>query len=107
MKLPTRINPTNILASLRMARIGFGLTFGKGSKAYPTDTIIPIDKFDNNTIFRTQFLRVVFRFDRVLSANKLRDALQRLIEEHGWTKLGARIHKVKNTEVLYISLLSD
>lgn len=33
----------------------------------------------------------LFRFDGVLDAEKLKDSLEKLLDRHGWCKLGARI----------------
>lgn len=57
----------------------------------PTDTIIPMHYFDDNSINRSVLLYITLRFDAVLDPERLRCALERLMELGDWRKLGARV----------------
>jgi hypothetical protein len=59
----------------------------------PTDTVIPLYDFDDNSIYRNVLLYITLRFDDVLDPEKLRQSLERLMEIGDWRKLGARIRK--------------
>jgi hypothetical protein len=59
----------------------------------PTDTIIPMYYFDDNSINRSVLLYITLRFDNVLDPERLRHSLERLMELGDWRKLGARIRK--------------
>lgn len=57
----------------------------------PTDTVLPLNYIDGQRLARGIRLHVIFRFDDVLDAEKLRGAFARLLEMEGWRKLGARL----------------
>lgn len=57
----------------------------------PTDTVIPLFRLDDTRIMRSMSLEYTMRFDEVLDADKLHDALWKLLEQPGWKKLGARL----------------
>ena len=61
--------------------------------AVPTDTIVPMHCFDDNAINRSLLLYLTLRFDDVLDPERLRHALERLMELGEWRKLGARLRK--------------
>ncbi|CAI4211666.1 unnamed protein product [Parascedosporium putredinis] len=56
-----------------------------------TDTVIPLHSLDGNHINASILLYCLLRFDDVLDAEKLRAALQKLLDRDGWRKLGARL----------------
>lgn len=56
-----------------------------------TDTVIPLHSLDGNHINASILLYFLLRFDDVLDTEKLRDALQKLLNRDGWRKLGARL----------------
>jgi len=57
----------------------------------PTDTVVPVHYFDDNAINRSVLLYLTLRFDKVLDPDRLRLALERLMELGEWRKLGARV----------------
>jgi hypothetical protein len=61
------------------------------AKVISTDTIIPLHRFDDVPIFRNIVNDFTLRFDDVLDAEKLRKALERLLQLGKWKKLGARL----------------
>jgi hypothetical protein len=60
-------------------------------KRIPTDTIIPLHSRDDNFQNRNVSIDFTMRFDSVIDAQKLADALWKLLERPGWRKLGARL----------------
>lgn len=56
-----------------------------------SDTVIPAHYWDNTFPGRSVVIYDLFRFDGVLDAEKLKDSLEKLLDRHGWCKLGARI----------------
>lgn len=65
-----------------------------GSKRPPpvaTDHVIPFRFADDFPYTRGLCLDISLRFDDVLDSDKLRDALDVLLNKPGWRKLGARL----------------
>lgn len=56
-----------------------------------TDTIIPGNYFDDNSVYRSILLNPMLKFDDILDADKLKMALEKLLDRDSWRKLGARI----------------
>ena len=59
----------------------------------PTDTVIPLNYFDDFKILRSWIIDLTLRFDDVLDAQRLQRALARLMELGNWKRLGARLRK--------------
>lgn len=59
----------------------------------PSDTIIPLHYLDDQFVTRAIVLHFTYRFDDVLDPEKLRLALERLMELPGWNKMGGRIRR--------------
>lgn len=57
----------------------------------PTDTVIPGNYFDDNTVYRSILLNPMLKFDDVLDHEKLKISLERLLGRPDWRRLGARI----------------
>ena len=57
----------------------------------PTDEVIPMFKWDDQPHNREMVVEFTYRFDDVLDNDKLKNALNRLLEIGDWKKLGARI----------------
>ncbi|KAF2762411.1 hypothetical protein EJ05DRAFT_506143 [Pseudovirgaria hyperparasitica] len=66
----------------------------------PTDKIIPLHKMDDTPIFRSMAFYSTMRFDAVLDPEKLRGALETLLETGDWRKLGARLRLNDTTKKL-------
>lgn len=60
-------------------------------KRIPTDTVIPLNSQDDRSEHRNIAVELTMRFDDVLDAQKLADALWKLLEKPRWKKVGARI----------------
>jgi hypothetical protein len=65
-------------------------------KHIPTDTIIPLHSRDETFQNRSISVEFTMRFDAAMDAQKLVDALWKLLDRPGWRKLGARLRL--NTE---------
>ncbi|KAI8939528.1 hypothetical protein NX059_003297 [Plenodomus lindquistii] len=59
----------------------------------PTDTVIPLYRFDDTMPFASLAFDYNMYFEDVLDAEKLAGALWKLLERPGWRKLGARLRK--------------
>lgn len=59
----------------------------------PTDEVVPVHLFDDTGTLRRYTLMWTFRFDEVLDADKLGNALSELFQMEGWRKLGGRIRR--------------
>ncbi|KAI6788940.1 hypothetical protein KC332_g18036 [Hortaea werneckii] len=57
----------------------------------PSDEVIPLHYLDDQFYTRALVLHFFSRFDDVLDPEKLRSALDRLLQIGGWRKLGARL----------------
>lgn len=61
----------------------------RGASYSPTDTVIPMFCFDDNSINRSVLLDITLRFDNVLDLERLRQSLGRLMEpgdlEEAWS----------------------
>lgn len=57
----------------------------------PTDTVVPVPLLDDQPRWHQRCLHYGYLFNDVLDSDKLRQALQRLMEIGEWRKLGARI----------------
>jgi hypothetical protein len=57
----------------------------------PTDTIIPLHSQDDTVQNRNISVEFTMCFDSVLDAQKLLDALWKLLDRPGWRKLGSRL----------------
>jgi hypothetical protein len=60
-------------------------------KHIPTDTIIPLHSRDDTFQNRSISVEFTMRFDSALDAQKLANALWKLLDRPGWRKLGARL----------------
>ncbi|KAK5173970.1 uncharacterized protein LTR77_001049 [Saxophila tyrrhenica] len=77
-------------------------TAAGGSPSTPTsDTIIPFRYLDNQSFLKQFVLVFTYRFDAVLDPEKLRHALQRLLESGDWKQLGARVRKNASGDLEY------
>lgn len=57
----------------------------------PTDSVIPLHRYDDSGANRNLCLEFTMQFDDVLDADRLSGALWKLLEKPGWRKLGARL----------------
>lgn len=57
----------------------------------PTDTVVPVPLLDDQPRWHQRCVHYGYLFNDVLDSDKLRHALQRLMEIGEWRKLGARI----------------
>lgn len=57
----------------------------------PTDTVIPLNNYDDTYANRSLAFDFHMQFAEVLDAERLSGALWRLLEKPGWRKLGARL----------------
>lgn len=57
----------------------------------PTDKVVPVPLLDDQPRWHQRCVHYGYLFNDVLDSDKLRQALQRLIEIGEWRKLGARI----------------
>jgi hypothetical protein len=57
----------------------------------PTDTVLPLQFWDDQRYTRAVCLDFTYRFDDVLDTEALRRSLERLLELDGWRTLGARL----------------
>ncbi|KAL6709483.1 hypothetical protein ACN47E_001418 [Coniothyrium glycines] len=73
----------------------------QGLERVPTDTVIPLYDHDDTHANRNIAFEFVMQFDEVLDAEKLADALWRLIEKPGWKKLGARMRMNDKSRLEY------
>jgi hypothetical protein len=71
--------------------IGLFQTARKPPAPIPTDTVVPIHYFDDNSINRSVLLYITLRFDHVLDPERLRHGFEKLMEFGDWRKLGARV----------------
>lgn len=81
--------------------------FGGGPRARPskvdeTDEVVPLHLLDDLAGYRNTCVIWTLRFDEVLDADKLKDALWEVFEMDGWRKLGGRLHKTVG--VLHLQL---
>ncbi|KAF3765309.1 hypothetical protein M406DRAFT_289501 [Cryphonectria parasitica EP155] len=67
----------------------------------PTDEIIPLSPLDDIDYLRSVCLVVTHRYDDVLDPEKLRYALERLVDLPGWRKMGARLRLNKLGKLEY------
>lgn len=66
--------------------------FGRAAPAHvATDKVIPLSFLDNSPLLTRIVLYNLMVFDDVLDPEKLRDALDRLVQRPGWGKMGARL----------------
>lgn len=68
--------------------------FGRGSKNAPRiegDTVVRIKPFDDTLMNKASVMGWTLRFNDVLDAQKLNDALTRLVSMPSWRRLGGRI----------------
>ena len=66
----------------------------KGPVAPPrvaTDQVIPLYFMDDNKINRAISLDVSMKFDHALDVEMLKGALERVLDQPGWRRLGARL----------------
>lgn len=75
-----------------MTTLGWGPTQVEPSRV-PTDEVLPMHHFDDDSTNRSIILAWTLRFNDVLDAGKLHDGLARLLEIGDWRKLGGRIRK--------------
>ncbi|KAF2851249.1 hypothetical protein T440DRAFT_395284 [Plenodomus tracheiphilus IPT5] len=59
----------------------------------PTDTVIPLHRFDDTVANRSINFEYHMQFEEVLDAEKIAAALWKLLERPGWRKLGARLRQ--------------
>lgn len=66
--------------------------FGRASPArVETDEVIPLGFLDNTPLMTRIVLYNLMVYDDVLDPEKLRGALERLVQQKGWRKMGARL----------------
>lgn len=66
--------------------------FGRAAPAHvETDKVIPVGFLDNTPVMTRIVLYNLMVYDDVLDPEKLRDALDRLVQSPGWGKMGARL----------------
>ncbi|KAI1448577.1 hypothetical protein F5Y02DRAFT_274756 [Annulohypoxylon stygium] len=73
-------------------------------RAPPTissDTIVPLNRFDDAPLTRKVIVEFTMRFDDVLDPEKLRTSLDKLLSRHDWRKLGARLRLNTNGRLEY------
>ncbi|KAK2604675.1 hypothetical protein N8I77_007586 [Diaporthe amygdali] len=81
-----------------MTMLGWGSTQVEPQRV-PTDDVLPMHHFDDNSINQSIILAWTLRFNDVLDADKLHDGLARLLEIDDWRKLGGRIRKGPNNKL--------
>lgn len=65
-----------------------------------SDDVYPLHMLDDTKTLRGITLTWILRFDDVLDADKLHDALVRLLDMGDWRKLGGRLRlNVRNTRL--------
>ncbi|KAF5639236.1 hypothetical protein F52700_4088 [Fusarium sp. NRRL 52700] len=57
----------------------------------PTDEVLPMHAFDDTPFMRKSPMLWTIRFDEILDADMLNEALSKLFEMDGWRRLGGRI----------------
>ncbi|KAL7620439.1 hypothetical protein AAE478_009434 [Parahypoxylon ruwenzoriense] len=57
----------------------------------PSDTVVPLHRYDDTPVNRSVIVEFTMRFDDVLDADKLRLSLEKLLSRRDWRKLGARL----------------
>ncbi|KAI2614885.1 hypothetical protein GGR54DRAFT_632530 [Hypoxylon sp. NC1633] len=57
----------------------------------PSDTVIPLHRFDDTPVNRKVIVEFTMRFDDVLDPDKLRFSLEKLLNRRDWRKLGGRL----------------
>lgn len=57
----------------------------------PTDEVLPMHAFDDTPFMRQCPILWTIRFDEILDAAMLNEALSKLFEMDGWRRLGGRI----------------
>lgn len=68
------------------------LGFGRVQpKRVSTDHVVPLHHIDNSDVLRRLIVGWTARFDDVLDANVLYQALEALIRRDGWRKIGGRL----------------
>lgn len=76
-----------------MCSIFRGRPAAAAADGVPTDQVIPLHFFDDSLIFRSIIVYMLIVVNDVLDPEKLRGSLERLIQRHGWQKLGGRLRK--------------
>jgi len=56
-----------------------------------TDTVVPLYSNDDTMVNRKLAFEYTMQFQEVLDAEKIANALWRLLEKPGWRKLGSRL----------------
>ncbi|KAM4066299.1 hypothetical protein HRG_012082 [Hirsutella rhossiliensis] len=67
---------------------------GQGTEAdsnVSLDEVVPLGVFDDTSLKQPIVIDSTFIFDGVLDVARLRNSLERLIEQDGWRKAGARL----------------
>jgi hypothetical protein len=64
---------------------------GKAPNRVETDQVYPLHMLDDTKTLRGIVVTWTLRFDDVLDADKLHDALSRLLDIGDWRKLGGRL----------------
>ncbi|KAI2472619.1 hypothetical protein F4781DRAFT_444982 [Annulohypoxylon bovei var. microspora] len=57
----------------------------------PSDTVIPLHRYDDTPLTRKVIVEFTMRFDDVLDPDKLRLSLEKLLSRRDWRKLGGRL----------------
>ena len=78
-------------ANMDFVRRLFFFSRRPGPERIPTDTVIPLTAHDDTFPNRNFAFEFHMQFDEVLEAERLADALWRLIDRPGWKRLGARL----------------
>ena len=68
----------------------------------PTDDVIPLHDFDTGDTIQAIVVDFALRFDDVLDHEKLRLALERLMQIGNWRKLGARLRRNVLSHLYYV-----
>ena len=70
----------------------------------PTDAISPLHYLNNQQLFRHLVPVLMLRFDDVLHAEKLHEALDKLLEIRGWGEFGARMRRTVSPRIVMCSI---
>ena len=59
----------------------------------PTDRVVPLHFFEGSPLVQGNNMFVSLTFEDVLDPEKLRNALEGLVQRPGWQRLGGRLRK--------------
>lgn len=72
------------------------LLFGRGKPVVapvPSDRVVPLHFFEDSLLVQGNNMAVSLTFNAVLDPQKLRLALEGLVQRPGWERLGGRLRK--------------